>query len=622
VARPIPAALAVALLLALPSTESRAQAAPVPVVAGADSGSATARPPVHPAIAEAQAAYENAWRQRDSGAFQLAAATADSGLSHLEAALAADPDASVRRELVGLQARLRSVHENADRDARTATAAHDQGNEPDDSVLNTPAAEELAPQYNEDVYRWIDFFTGAGRSVFERWLKRSGRYMALFRNVLQREGLPPDLVHLVFVESGFNVNARSIARAVGPWQFLGGTAKLFGLTVDRWVDERKDPEKSTVAAARYLKHLYSIFGDWPLALASYNAGEGTVLRAIKAQGTTNYWDLRLPRQTEEYVPQFMAVMAIARDPQKYGFDAVELDEPMEFDEVALKGAVDLRALARMAGCPYEELRALNPAVLSHAARGRDGVTVLRVPPGKGEALLQQLRDGSALPAVDLTLSHKVRRNETLAGIARQYGVSARQLALANGIGRKRPLRRGMTLTVPASLHSPAPQILESDDPRASTAYVPPRSLRPITSLGAQSSAEGRTTITVQRGETLASIAARYGVSVEDIRRWNRLTTTTVHRGTRLKIRTGEAISAVPTAADSAAIAAIKVRPARPHHRGARSASSRGHAGVTVRSGQTLGEIARQHGVSVSALKRANGLRSDRVRAGQRLRLPG
>jgi membrane-bound lytic murein transglycosylase D len=155
-------------------------------------------------------------------------------------------------------------------------------------------------------------------------------------------------VHLVFVESGFNVNARSYAAAVGPWQFMRATSQLFGLNVNQWVDERKDPEKATVAAARYLKHLYGIFGDWPLALASYNAGEGTVMRAIKHQGTNNYWELRLPKQTEEYVPQFMAALAISRDPVKYGFADVELDDPMRFDEGRAQGRRG-PALGRQAG---------------------------------------------------------------------------------------------------------------------------------------------------------------------------------------------------------------------------------------------------------------------------------
>ena len=262
----------------------------------------------------------------------------------------------------------------------------------DAALLNQAAIEDIPLQMNSDVLRYIEFFTGAGRSTFERWLKRSGKYMELFRTVLQKEGLPPDLVHLVFVESGFNLNAKSYASAVGPWQFMKATSKLFGLNVNQWVDERKDPEKATVAAARYLKHLYGIFGDWPLALASYNAGEGTVLRAIKRQGTTNYWDLKLPQQTEDYVPQFMAALAITRDPVRYGFSEVELDDPLRFDEIALKGAVDLRAIARLAGCTVDELKELNPAVRNLSVRGDGGVTTLRVPEGKWRVKMFQARD--------------------------------------------------------------------------------------------------------------------------------------------------------------------------------------------------------------------------------------
>jgi membrane-bound lytic murein transglycosylase D len=391
------------------------------------------------------------------------------------------------------------------------------------AVLNQPAIEDIPLQMNSDVLHYIEFFTGAGRSTFERWLKRSGRYMDLFRTVLQKEGLPPDLVHLVFVESGFNVNARSYAAAVGPWQFVRSSAKLFGLNVNQWVDERKDPEKATVAAARYLKHLYGIFGDWPLALASYNAGEGTVLRAIKAQGTTNYWDLKLPKQTEQYVPQFMAALAITRDPVKYGFSDVEFDDPMRFDEVALKGAVDLRAVARMCGCTVEELKELNPALRSVAVKGAGGVTTLRVPQGKSAALLSRLSSGEKLPSVDLTVRHHVQRGETLKSIAAEYSVSPRQLAAVNGIGRHHPLRRGMLLTVPASLHAPAPEVITTvADPRMSTAYVPQRTIGLPARISGNSDAADRVNHIVRRGETLYMIAQQYGVTVEQIRTWNPL----------------------------------------------------------------------------------------------------
>ncbi len=483
----------------------------------------------------------------------------------------------------------------------------------DSVMLDQPAIEDVPLQVNADVLKWIEFFTGAGRSTFERWLKRSGRYMELFRTVLQKEGLPPDLVHLVFVESGFNMNARSYAAAVGPWQFLRSTSRLFGLNVNQWVDERKDPEKATVAAARYLKHLYGIFGDWPLALASYNAGEGTVLRAIKSQGTTNYWDLKLPRQTEQYVPQFMAALAITRNPVKYGFTEVEFDDPMRFDEVAFKGAVDLRSIAKLADCSIEDLKDLNPAARTTRLSGASGVTTLRVPEGRSGLIQKRLAEGAKLPAVSLTVRHSVRRGETLGGIAHDYSVSATKLAAVNGLSRKKPLRRGMMLTIPASAQAPTPSVIDPDDPRASTDYVPSRKIGLPVRLDGNSDASDRVNHIVRKGETLEGIAAQYGVSADDIRTWNNLDSGKLRVRQRLRVHSPEDAALANAAADSASIAALKIK-VRKH-----SGSSRGSH--IVRAGETLSSIAKRHGTTVHALKRANGLSSSFVRAGQRLRLP-
>jgi membrane-bound lytic murein transglycosylase D len=570
---------------------------------------------------EARVAYTSAWAQRQAGEYGTAVAISDSALATIAHALNGEIDATRRRELVELREKLKGVRDAAQHQLDAANVAHGDDGSADPKVLNAPAVDELRPQVNEDVHRYIEFFTGAGRSTFERWLKRSGRYMNLFREVLKREGLPPDLVHLVFVESGFNVHAKSVSAAVGPWQFLRSTARLWGLTVNQWVDERRDPEKSTVAAARYLKHLYSIFGDWPLALASYNAGEGTVLRAIKNQGTTNYWDLRLPKQTEEYVPQFMAVLAIARDPGKYGFTDVDFDDPMDFDEVALKGTVDLRAMARLAGCSYDDLRELNPAVRGVAAPGGDGITMLRVPQGDAEVILEKLQGGATVPASDLTVKHRVQRGETLQRIADQYHVNATLLARDNGIGRARPLKRGMVLTIRSRSHV-AVQVasLEPNDPRRSTAYVPPRRIGVPAQLNGSSDGEGRQTITVHRGETIGEIADRYGVTTQDILRWNHLKTSKVRRGTRLKIRTGDAaqVNVQAAAADSAQAASVKApRPSRHSRSGGMSIQRV----VVVQPGETLGALATRHGTTVTRLKRANGLESSVIRAGQRIKIP-
>lgn len=497
----------------------------------------------------------------------------------------------------------------------------------DAALLNQAAIEDIPLQMNSDVLRYIEFFTGAGRSTFERWLKRSGKYMELFRTVLQKEGLPPDLVHLVFVESGFNLNAKSYASAVGPWQFMKATSKLFGLNVNQWVDERKDPEKATVAAARYLKHLYGIFGDWPLALASYNAGEGTVLRAIKRQGTTNYWDLKLPQQTEDYVPQFMAALAITRDPVRYGFSEVELDDPLRFDEIALKGAVDLRAIARLAGCTVDELKELNPAVRNLSVRGDGGVTTLRVPEGKSEIIMAAMQSGQQLPQADLTVRHRVRRNETLRTIAKEYGVNAKELARVNGITKKKPLKRGMLVTIPSSrVSASTPELVMSEtDPRASTGYVPSRRIGLPAQIQGNSS-QAVVSHVVKPGETLLGISQAYGLTADDLRAQNALESDVLKPGQRLSVRRQDAEAA---AADSAQIATMRAPgmkksavAERTAQSGAKvSRGSKAHATHTVRKGETLSEIAAQHGVTVSALKRANGLRSNNVRSGQRLKLP-
>jgi membrane-bound lytic murein transglycosylase D len=565
---------------------------------------------------DAKEAYQAAWAQRQVGDFDQAVRTADHALVEIEAILASDIDATRRRDLQDYRGRLSGVRDAAKHEMEKAATTQDSK---DPKVLAAPAVENVRLQLNADVNRYIEFFTGSGRPVFEKWLRRSGRYMKLFQEVLSREGLPPELAQLVFVESGFNIKARSVSAAVGPWQFLRSTARLWGLTVNQWVDERQDPEKSTVAAARYLKHLYGIFGDWPLALASYNAGEGALLRAIKRQGTTNYWDLRLPRQTEDYVPQFMAVLAISREPERYGFSDVDFEEPMDFDEIALKGAVDLRSVARLADCSVEDLHLLNPAFKGSAAVGSGDVTTIRVPQGKAEEVLDKLENGQ-LPAVDLVVKHRVRRGETLLGIAQHYSVDASQLARDNAIGHKRPLTRGMMLSIHStrSSHVTAAK-LEPGDPRGSTSYVPPRTIGLPAKLDGSSDSEGRITHTVHKGETLASIAELYHVTPSDIREWNHLNTSGVRRGTRLKIRTGEAItrSAQAAAKDSAQVASLPTPRPSKHGRHARSGTN--HF-VTVREGDTLSTLAARHGTTATALRRINGLATNSIRPGQRLKL--
>lgn len=340
----------------------------------------------------------------------------------------------------------------------------------DGSGTAFPKLNPVKAERNERVDKWIDFYSGRGRDDFQKWLVRSGEYMDLLMHNLRAEGVPEELANLVFVESGFNMHARSVARAVGPWQFIRGTAKIFGLKMTPYVDQRRDPELATRAAARYLRRLYEMFdGSWPLALAAYNSGEGTVQRAIRRQGTDDYWALRLPRETREYVPQFLAAMEIASDPERYGFE-LPSGSPFRFDEVVLRGPVDLKLVSGITAIPFDDLKQLNPMFVRHRApAGIDG-TSIRVPKGKGDEVQEllltyykpkpmtkaELREASRAQQKELRhhprrhrrgSTHLVRRGETLSEIGRRYGRPTATLARLNRISDSGQLRAGQRIRI-------------------------------------------------------------------------------------------------------------------------------------------------------------------------------
>ncbi len=436
---------------------------------------------------------------------------------------------------------------------------------------------DIPIELNDTVLGWVDFFTTRYREKFLQGLVRSGRYLPMIRDVFRAEGLPLDLAYLVHVESAYRPEALSRAKARGLFQFMAATARRYGLRVDWWVDERVDPEKATRAAAAYLKDLYAMFGDWHLALAAYNAGEGKVQRSLRRTGAKSFWSLArtsaLTRETRSYVPAILAATLISKDPARYGFE-FSPDPPLDYDTIQVRGAADLRVLARCAGTDLETMRALNPA-LRRLQTPSDGTTEVRVPKGAGQATLAALEEIPRASRV-LVRYHRVRRGDTLSALSRRYGVPVAELQRANGLGPKRLLRVGQVLKIPSG-GGEAVARGQGD--------------------GRRQPAAGSIVYRVQRGDTLSAIARRYGTTVHAIARASRIGAGSLLRvGQRLRIP-------VPRTANGHAEAAGS--PPRTVH--------------TVRYGETLWQIANLYRMSVEQLCALNGIsREEVLRPGTRL----
>lgn len=305
---------------------------------------------------------------------------------------------------------------------------------------------------NEHVEREIRLFQTTERDFFLESYARSGLYREGIEKALKEAGIPEEISWLPLIESGFKVRAMSRARALGLWQFISSTGYKFGLKRNQWIDERLDPEKSTIAAIAYLKELHQIFGDWATVLAAYNCGEGNVARVIREQKINyldNFWDLyeRLPRETARYYPRFLAVLHILRDPAKYGFSLEEPMKPLPYETVTISKPVSLKTAAQKIGVEVEELTNRNPELRREATP--EGVYTLKVPPGKGEVLLSVL-DGIPrwTPPRPEYIVHRVRSGETLSLIALRYRTSVQRIMEANRIGRSHFIRAGQRLRIP------------------------------------------------------------------------------------------------------------------------------------------------------------------------------
>lgn len=506
------------------------------------------------------------------------------------------------------------------------------------------------------------FVNGRGRNFYQIWLDRYPDVVPLILRILQEEGMPADLIYLAMIESGLKISATSRAKARGPWQFITGTAHLFDLRVDYWMDERLDLERSTRAACRFLRKLYARYDDWYLAMAAYNWGPGRIDRAV-ARGARDYWSIpKMPNETRNYVPTYLAARRVFQDLDDHGFSLAPLPAPPEIEPLPIKGSIPLARLsdlfaideewmrqwnhhlvqgstppngghvyvpAEQAALCQDQLRELPESVylkwvrhkvkrgesvssvarhygvsgedlrrannLSAKAKLKAGHT-LQIPlesTGRGEgAIASSPREGGGERRAALT--HRVRRGETLSGLAKHYGMSVGELAAANGLGSKARLRTGQSLRIPGRTPDTGGRAVAGEQAEARAA-----------------SGE-RTVHQIQSGETLDQIARRHGLSVADLSAWNGLSTTVIHPGQQLRLtdpgasRQDREVGAAGSSSTSQ-VAARDARPERVH---------------VVKAGETAGSIARHHGIRLNDLIKANQLgRKATIRVGQRLRIP-
>ena len=354
---------------------------------------------------------------------------------------------------------------------------------------------------NDSVENHLEYFKTKGRDVFQKWLDRSTRYIPVMQEIFREKNLPEDLVYVAMIESGFNPYAISWARAVGPWQFMPHTGKLYGLKIDWWVDERKDPIKATHAAAEHFKDLHNLFGSWPLALASYNAGAGKVQRAVLRTRSEDFWDLKdsryIRRETKNYIPKFMAATIIAKNPEAYGF-TVQPAGPFVYDEVVITESTDLRLIARCAGTTYETVKELNPELKRWVTPPDTTHYILRLPIGTKTAFTANYQN---LPA-DQKIRwerHLVSKGSTLAGIAKQYNTTPEAISDINGLKKNR-VTPGKHLLIP----------VDANDKQQELTSLSPE----------QFGKKQQILYRVRRGDNLTRIATKHEVSVADIRQWN------------------------------------------------------------------------------------------------------
>ncbi|MDA8298681.1 MAG: LysM peptidoglycan-binding domain-containing protein [Deltaproteobacteria bacterium] len=447
---------------------------------------------------------------------------------------------------------------------------------------------------NKEIIHYIHYYQTTGRDFFKYALSRSEKYIPMIKKIFQKIGLPNDLAYLAMIESGFSPTAYSYAGASGMWQFIPSTGRIFGLTINWWVDERRNPVESTYAAAEYLKDLFNKFGSWYLAAAAYNAGELTIERALSVDPGGNFWSISqnrpylLPGQTRRYVPKIIAAAIIAKDPANFGFHNINYQKPIKFKQVKVPYSVSLYDLAKCIGVSEYELQKMNPELLRNVTPPDDPGFMLNIPASDYGKFLKNFKNLKRYvpkrPVIQYTAYSRPANNtvytvepgDTLMGIASKYGASLAAIERYNGLNGYSILKVGEKITIPGIN-------------AANTNY-------------AANNSGSNTVYTVEPGDTLMGIASKYGASLAAIERYNGLNGYSI-------LKVGEKITIPGGKGPQKTIAQNTFGDATLSY-------------IIVKPGMTLWSISQKFNVSINYIKDINRINGNDIHTGEKIFLKG
>jgi len=485
--------------------------------------------------------------------------------------------------------------------------------------LSKLALPDLPVRWNERLVQYLEFYKNdpRGRAIASTWYKKLGAYEPMLRAILRENKVPEDLLWVAVVESGLRPTAYSSAGAAGLWQFMPDSGKLYGLVIDRWVDERLDPVRSTQAAAKYLYDLHRRFGTWELALAAYNMGFGGLLASIRKYNSNDYWQLSrfeagLPWETTLYVPKILSLAVVARNPVEFGLDGLQRDPPLRFDEVEVAPGVSLTSIAEAAGVALADIEQLNPQILASRVpprapgRAAAGAWSIRVPPGRSGGVRANLvRMRSREPRVEPVV---IRQGESVADLARAHNTTERVIEQLNALRSDEVPRPGTVLVVPVATTTPAPSGSSHKPVVVVAADLPP------------APGTRRMFYRVVAGDTLTGIANALSVRADELRRWNALDPMArLHEGMTLLVMVPESRDLSQVATMTADDVKVLVAGSDEFFAYFEGLKDRVRTTIVVKPGDTWKTVARRTGLSVGMLERINRRpRTEELRPGERI----